>query len=347
MSKMICKTSNCQIKSHGCYGGYCNKHKKIFLLKDNSIDTTVFTNNIKDYSLKELKDCYKEYIYEKKDKPSKFKKLDFFNKVSCYCVSQEKFSQNISKIIQIQSCFRGYHTRLTLKFRGIASIKRDLCNNEEDFYSYEPLQEIPMVYFYSYKDDNHYWGFDIRSLVKLIEMKYGNPYTTEPFPPRVITRLECLLNKLKYHNVSLGIVDTQKTDRKTMIKQKVVDLFSQIECSGYSCDIQWFLNLNNFKLKRMYRELEDIWNYRAQLPNQVKRSIIQPDGRLFTMPVSDYCNIQNKLELQEILINSLSKILNARSQDDMKLGFMYILISLSIVSRPCYVIHRDWVQYVF
>lgn len=344
---MICITPNCQMKCESCYGGHCKKHKKHHLLQNNEIDTNVFTNNIKDYSLIELKDCYKKYIYEKKDISSKFKKLEYFNKVSSYCKSQQKISQNIPKIINIQRMYRGYHVRMNKHYRGIACIKRDLCNNTEDFYSYEPIQDIPTLYFYSYKDEKHYWGFDIRSLVKLIEMKYGNPYTTEPFSDVIIQRLHRILAKLKSHKIPLGIDEKPNMDRKTMIKQKVVDLFSQIEFTGYSCDIQWFLNLNNIRLKRMYRELEDIWNYRAQLSIQAKRDIIQPDGRLFTMPVSDYCNIANKLELQEILIQSISKVMTARTPEDMKLGFMFILISLCIVSRPCYLVHHEWVQYVF
>ena len=53
------------------------------------------------------------------------------------------------------------------------------------------------------------------------------------------------------------------------------------------------------------------------------------------------------IELLEILANELIKILGARSVSNMNLGFMYIIIGLSIVSRPCYMVHQDWVTYVF
>ena len=46
------------------------------------------------------------------------------------------------------------------------------------------LNEYRFYVFFSYKDNNNYWCFDIRSAKKLIEMNYGNPYTTEPIPSR-------------------------------------------------------------------------------------------------------------------------------------------------------------------
>ena len=86
------------------------------------------------------------------------------------------------------------------------------------------------------------------------------------------------------------------TDRKSLVKQKFVDLFAQIEYSGYSCDVNWILDLNVVKLKRLYRELEDIWNYRASLSHQVKQDIVPPNGQLFVMPVIDYNSYNSKLD---------------------------------------------------
>ena len=71
-----------------------------------------------------------------------------------------------------------------------------------------------------------------------------------------------------------------------------MDLFSQIEYSGYSCDIKWVLNLNHIRLKKLYKELEDIWNYRANLSQHTKCKIVPPNGKLFVMPVQDYFSIK-------------------------------------------------------
>jgi hypothetical protein len=136
------------------------------------------------------------------------------------------------------------------------------------------------------------------------------------------------------------------SDRKTTVKHKFVDIFSQMEYSGYSCDVSWILELNNSRLKRLYKELEDIWNYRANLSETTKRLIAPPDGRLCTVPVVDYNNCNISVELQEMLATTLLKICNATDPGNMNLGFMYFIISLSCVSRDCLLIH-NWVQFVF
>ena len=62
-------------------------------------------------------------------------------------------------------------------------------------------------------------------------------------------------------------------DRKSSIKQNVVDLFSDIELNGYSCQIIWFFDMSGRRLKELYKQLEDLWNYRAQLSIESKKDL--------------------------------------------------------------------------
>ena len=48
------------------------------------------------------------------------------------------------------------------------------------------------------------------------------------------------------------------------------------------CHPEWFLHLTINYLKRLYRNLEDLWNYRLQLTNDVKSRICPPNGLAFT-----------------------------------------------------------------
>ena len=341
-----CKFNECQCKTIQVYGGYCKKHKNEYLMKDNLILMNRFTCNIKDYTLKDLKYFYIRNINHKKH--SKFKKIDFFKAICNLYSSNNQYILNESKIIKLQSHIRKIQLLSKIKYQGLAILNRNICNNDEDFYTYESKNDIESKYFFSYKDsNNNYWCFDIRSLKKLIDMNYTNPYTIEEIPNQVKEKVDCYINYLSNHNIQVTIDNKVVSDRKTMVKQKFVDLFSQIEFSGYSCDIKWILDLNKVKLKKLYRELEDIWNYRANLTNEVKQRIVPPDGRIFVMPVSDYLNCNVLVELQEILANELTKILSAENQSDMNLGFMYFIIGLSMVSRSCFMIHQSWVQYVF
>jgi hypothetical protein len=258
---------------------------------------------------------------------------------------RQYFLDHVTDIQTIQSHIRRSLVSKNSQRRGIAYLNRKLCNNEEDFYTYESIQDIPDSYFFSYQDNQHnYWGFDIRSLKKLIDMNFGNPYTTEAIPAPIKDKVHHLIAHLHKDNIVTVIDAGIVSDRSSMVKQRFVDIFAQMEYTGYSCDVSWVINLNHSKLKRLYRQLEDIWNYRAHLTNEVKRMIVPPDGRLCVMPIPDYNQCHHKVELQEILANEVYKICGAVDQAHMNLGFMYFIIALSFVSRPCFTIH-DWVQF--
>ena len=330
--------------NYECYGGYCKKHRSEHLLHEGEINITHFTDNCKDYKLCELKNYCNTHISKL---PSKSKKDDYFKKVSEYCKNHKELSKNNLPIKIIQSHVRRWLITHNLTKRGSAYLNRKLCNNNEDFYTYEPIHEINSMYFFSYKDtQGNYWGFDVRSLKKLIDMNYGNPYTTENIPDSVKEKINRLVYHLDNSNVNTVINTEVVSDRRAAVKQKYVDIFAQMEYVGWSCDVRWILDLNSSKLKRLYRELEDIWNYRANLPNSTKRLIIPPDGRLCVMPVHDFNHCSTKVELQEILASEISKIGTATNSGNMNLGYMYFIIALSYVSRPCFLTH-NWVQSVF
>ena len=100
-----------------------NTHLPLFT-NENKIIPTSFTNDIKDYSLAHLKACYKTHLYDRTHRSSKFKKIDYFKKVSEFCLSQQKLSQKVPQLLKIQSYFRGYLLRHLKATRGVACIYR-------------------------------------------------------------------------------------------------------------------------------------------------------------------------------------------------------------------------------
>jgi hypothetical protein len=86
--------------------------------------------------------------------------------------------------VKIQSIVRGFFVRLSVKLRGLAFKNIPICINETDFYTLEPLRDIPFELFYSYTDASHFtYGFNINSLVTLYKKKgkIVNPYNREEF----------------------------------------------------------------------------------------------------------------------------------------------------------------------
>ena len=177
-------------------------------------------------------------------------------------------------------------------------------------------------------------------------MKYPNPYTTEKFPENIIKEVNKKINYLKKNNLLYNIEEKILRDRKSTIKQKVVDLFSDIELNGYSCQVQWFFDMSGRRLKELYRQLEDLWNYRAQLSSESKKNICPPDGKIFTTPICEVNSYNCKEDLQELLIHDISKFKNAINSSDKKLGYMYFIICLSMVSPLCFLTHQDWVTFI-
>ena len=326
-----------QCKKKCMYGNYCNKHKKNYLVKDNIIIYERFTNKSSDYLKGDIISTLKtknkkHYLTLEKNK----KKEYYFDVIVNFIDSFKKY--NDKDIIKIQSIIRRKNINNNTNLRGKGYLNRKLCNNEEDFFTYVPKEDIEDIYFISYTDENNLtWCFDIRSFNKLFQFDCKNPYTRENFPDNFILQAIKVTNILKGKNLKLNHNSEIAKERKNNIKQLTVDLFSEIEISGYDCNIQWFLDLDIRHLKKLYKTLEDIWNYRAQLSQEVKNNIVPPNGIIFNTPVHNVDRINNKRELQELIINDVSKFKTAVTLSDKNLGFMYFLIGLGHVSPPCYI----------
>lgn len=99
----------------------------------------------------------------------------------------------------IQRIFRGHIVRYSKRLRGPALNDRKICVNETDFYTLEPLSEIPALAFFSYTDEQQYvYGFHIRSIVSLIAKsnKHANPYNRVEFTYKAavdLYRLYCII----------------------------------------------------------------------------------------------------------------------------------------------------------
>jgi len=314
------------------YGNYCYKHRSCFLCNENYTIFNRFTNKESDYTIFQLRSTlHKNKISINKSQ----KKKELFDIYINFTKSLNNY--DIDKLIKIQKFIKKRSHDNNIRLKGPGFLNRELCNNSEDFFTYDSVNDIENKYFISFKDKNKFiWCFDIRSINKLLENDNKNPYTREVFPVEFLDRINIQTKILKQQKVKMNYNSEIIKERKENIKQITVDLFSEIEISGYDCNINWFLNLNLEKLKKLYRVLEDIWNYRAQLTDEFKRNLVPPNGRLFTKPVYQVNRLTNKRELQELIINEVSKFKNAITSSDKTLGFMYFLVGLSHVSVDCW-----------
>ena len=133
------------------------------------------------------------------------------------------------------------------------------------------------------------------------------------------------INKIEVHQEKI-------TDPKIMIQQKCIKIFQLIDELGQYTQCNWFLNLNLVCLKELYKQLEDIWNYRAELTPEDKKRYVK-SGKLFTHKVHEINAIKSRNQLAHILLDDFEKLITqGETKSDCQTGALWILSGLTIVS---------------
>lgn len=185
-------------------------------LKHNSqiSDNIKLTNSIKNDTpkkIKQIKSCknsnelptisYENYI-NNNIVLTKYKLTQLKDAAKCYKLrSSGKKQEIIDRIVEffetnkyaiiIQRTFRSWITRYIIKLRGPGLHNREICVNDTDFSTMEPLNEIDNDYFYSYIDVNNFtYGFNITSLIEWFKRNNKtNPYNRETLPDNIVKNI--------------------------------------------------------------------------------------------------------------------------------------------------------------
>jgi hypothetical protein len=243
-------------------------------------------------------------------------------------------------ITKVQKFYRGFIRRKYNDLHGPAYKNRSLCTNQCDFITMEPLHEIYIDQFISYKDvDGFIYGFDINSLYNMINKhkETKNPYNRISIPKIVLKNIKKVVRFSKLFNISLNLViedDTKHISSEKVIELRCLTLFQNIDSLGNYSNPQWFLSLNRNNITKFIRELIDIWNYRAQLSMEVKRNVCPPCGDPFRNLSIYYIQTeQNINNVRKVILEILEKFVNSGVDSDSKsLGAYYVLGSLTLVN---------------
>jgi hypothetical protein len=247
-----------------------------------------------------------------------------------------------SHVTKIQSLYRGFIQKKYNFFHGPAFKNRNISTNQCDFITLEPLNDIPLDQFISYKDvDGFTYGFDIVSLYNLI-FKSGkdirNPYNRNVIPEYVFSNIKSIIKygRILKRKINLQIEDeTANLSNEKNIELRALALFQNIDALGNYSNCAWFLSLNRNNLVKFMRELSDIWHYRAQLTIQIKRNICPPLGDPFRNINLNYIlNEPNIWHVRKQILEILEKIVNSGIDKDSKtLGAYYVLGALTLVNE--------------
>lgn len=307
----------------------------MYLLNDGIISKERFTYKMSDYNVADIKYTLSRLgnIHKKCKKEEYFKLL-----IETFKTNDEYM------IIKCQSYIRRYLIQKN-SIKGPGFYNRNICKNTEDFYFMTDINDILDIYFFSYMDDeNNVWYFDIRSFKKLLDHKPENPYTRKVIPQNIIDNALKYIEILKSKNINIDIDTIAHNNRKDITKQKCVDLFSNISQYGYDTDIDWLYKCNTYNLKKLYKGLEDIWNYRAFLDPITKSRIVPPNGIVYGISVRTVYEMENKYDIIDLIVGETNRFENATNESDKRLGYMYFLIGLSEVCHEC-MIANSWTMY--
>lgn len=243
-------------------------------------------------------------------------------------------------ILKIQKMWKLFLRKKYNILKGPALLNRK-CVNENDFYSLQPIKKINYYQFFSYMDnDGFVYGFNIKSILNLIKQKKNtkNPYNRYNITEKVINNLKNIIKFGKYLKDDIIIeIDFNKgivCDKKK-IELRTINLFNKIDSFGHITNSDWFLNLNNNGIVKFLKELHDVWNYRLNLPIQLKREIVPPHGNAFhNININNFNTTNNNLKLKALALNVIDNLINKSNDiDKQSLGAMYILGSLTLVSK--------------
>jgi hypothetical protein len=178
-----------------------------------------------DYSLIQLKVSAKTYSLRISGR-----KHDIIERIT------EFFNRSKNAII-IQKTFRSWICRYIVKLRGPGLTNRELCVNDNDFCTMEPLNEIDYNYFYSFTDDKNFtYGFNICSLIELLKRNNkSNPYNRDPLSNITVKNIVSLYNlsfilceKFASTNIPYILPNSNITNMNRQRRNRIVNDYSPI-----------------------------------------------------------------------------------------------------------------------
>jgi len=248
---------------------------------------------------------------------------------------------------KLQKVFRGKIERRYIKLHGPALKNRKLCTNDLDCVTLDELSELSFDQFYSFQDiDQFIYGFNLTSIYSLIKQKtiiklrnplsILNPYNRNEIPEKVFIDLDNLirLSKILNKKIVLEFVEEVKFSDEQLIEHRALTLFQNIDALGNYSEHSWFMSLTKIKLCKLARELMDIWNYRAQITVEIKRTICPPHGDLFRNTLNSFILQDNFQTTRQLILELLDRLVTSGVDRDSKcLGAYYVLGALTLVSE--------------
>jgi len=221
---------------------------------------------------------------------------------------------------RIQSVFRGWNIR-----------RRSKPNNIEDCGTLEKLILIPIEYYIQYQDatDNLWYGFDIRTLESILASTHPvNPYNTKELKSndKLMANYAHKKSFLLESNRKMSH-DSPKLTEQQKFSQFVVRVFQKFDELGQYTDTEWFTMLSLEQLKHFYHLANDMFDYRAQLSDEMKKNIVK-NGLIFhnfKSTLSKFRNVHIRI-LQVEILREMERVVDEGVDKEFKILGMNLIL---------------------
>jgi hypothetical protein len=237
----------------------------------------------------------------------------------------------------IQRHVRGHFARSWMFLKGGA--KRGACVNDTDFYTMDPLDEIPYAEYIEYSDSTGVrYGFNVRSLYYLLSKmkKFDNPYTREDMKPGLgerFIRLIRLTNVVFPENTIIAPEDkvVEVITNHELERRRLNGLFINIDAMGHYTSADWLIQLSNSELIMFVTRLYYIWVKQTA----ALRNLICPGISPFQIAEAVSMREQTREENCAMIVRIGELLVGSAAEEDHRnLGAMYFMTALTVVSRP-------------
>ena len=218
---------------------------------------------------------------------------------------------------------------------------RDLCHNDTELATFEPLTTIPNLYFFAIRQSGRFWGFDIRTLLIQYEESHVlmNHYTTEVFDQNNLESFRKRLEYLRRWKISLEVQDTVQLNAKQSWSLRVLDVCLRLDMLGYRIATHWFSEMDITQHRKLYAILYTMWSETLGLSEEQKESIVPQysvaSQKLFRLSIAN--TFKSELDsIRRTNLNVIQRLISsAVEQSDKTLGAMYVVMGLATVSERC------------
>ena len=229
-----------------------------------------------------------------------------------------------------------------VKERSLAFFARDLCHNDSELATLDPLNAIKRDYFFVIKESDKFWGFDIRTLLVQYEEsgRLVNTYTTQPCHAKTLEAFRKRLDSLRRWKKPLIFEGATNLTVKQSWNLRVLDMCLRLDMLGYRIATQWFSDLTVIDQRKLYQTLYNLWDHELELTEEQKLRIV-PDhssqtNQLFRLNPNRIITKHDMDSMRRTNLNIIERLISsALEQSDKTLAAMYTVMALAKVSNRC------------